>query len=152
MAIKPPPLRLRPYQPGDYGTFTPRADFAEEHAAMGLPLAGVGQPPGSAWTLLRGDTEVIGCGGVIDAGHGDFLAWGCAGRLAPREWWQALHLARTVLEHARRMGALVIFADARADRPAAARCLRALGFAPFCRRAEHPRLPGVAYDRMIRSA
>jgi hypothetical protein len=143
MAVK---LRIRPYRAGDELAFEPRADFAEERAAMG---GAVSRP---AWAIVRWDGEVVGIGGAADQGAGIWDAWCSMGQLRPREWVQAAWLASRALSYLeRQQGARVIRAGARLERPAAVNTLRKLGFVEASM-GEDPRLPGVAYLFMQREA
>lgn len=143
-------LRLRPYRPGDFDRFTPRADFAREQEALGWPLSGDAAPPGPTWTVVRGwgaEPAVVGVGGAVDHGADGWQAWCCLADLPTRDWPQLLWLAGTVLAMLERRGARRI--QAHACEGCALRCLAMLGF-----KFGGPDLDvlGQIYKTMIRSA
>jgi len=66
-------IKARRYIAGDSALVKPRLVVAHEAEAMGAIL-GFSTPPGKAWTVtLNG--EVLGCGGLIRAWEGRYMAW-----------------------------------------------------------------------------
>lgn len=150
-------LSLRTYQRGDEAAFVPRADFAEEQAAIGWDWSK--GPPGPTWTLVRPNAsllegyEVLGIGGYaksFDLHHRE--AWGAVCDLTPREWAELARLIRPNLDLMfAPKTAVPIYATARADLPGAVRLLQKLGFTAFPVPIVDPRLPDVPLVQMMRT-
>lgn len=126
-------LRLRRYRPGDEAAFRLRPDFAAARAAVAWDWSK--GPPGPTWTLERWNGEICGVGGGVDRRHGRFQVWAQLADLPARDWPQVLWLAARALTTLRlRHGAAFAWANCWCSSPAAALCLRKLGFTPIRRR------------------
>ena len=66
-------ISLRRYIAGDVALVTPRLIVAHEAEALDTTI-GLGVPAGKAWTATL-DGKVLGCGGLVKAWAGRFLAW-----------------------------------------------------------------------------
>lgn len=143
-----PPLRLRPWKPGEDAAFTPAPAFALEQGAVAYDWRQ--GPPGHTWSIIRGDNQVIGVGGVVELKSGEWEAWAWLAETHRRDWPRLIDLAKAVLDFADPwIGHKGLVASARGDNPAAVRCLARLGFAPAYG-FEHSRLPGVPFLHMER--
>lgn len=141
-------LRLRRWRPGDEDAFTPRADFAEQRAAVGWDWTQ--GAPGPTWTVLRWNGDVVGVGGFIQQGLTEFAAWAWLAEVQRRDWPQLIWLAQRALTDVRtHHGARAIAADAAT--PAASRLLGRLHFTAQHWRTD-PRLPDQRLLRMMRRA
>lgn len=107
-------------------------------------------PPGHTWTVVRGDDVVIGVGGVVELENRSWEAWCWLAETRPRDWRRLLQLAWIALEFAEDWtDGHDLVASARADNPAAIRCLSKLDFHPAYP-FEHGRLPGIQFMHMER--
>lgn len=141
--------------PGDIDRFIPREDFRAEKDAVAWTWPD-GPPPGRTWTLLsfsrRYPLEVLGVGGLYDAGDGCWHAWALLTELTPREWCEAGKLAYRAIAGVELFNApLRIEATARTSIPGAVVVLEKLGFVAG-RTVQDPRMGAVVYQQMVRAA
>ncbi len=128
-------LRLRPYMPGDFEWFEPRADFVADMAADDWDWS-KGPPRGRVWTLQRGEVQVLGVAGIgrVDA---DWHAWAILADIPPKVFVRALWLAQRQLDLFERMEAGGLYSFSRRENPAAQRCLEHIGFRRVGHTASH---------------
>jgi RimJ/RimL family protein N-acetyltransferase len=120
-------LRLRPYSPGDLEAFEPRPEFREDMAASDWDWE-ASLPPGRVWTLARRNGEILGVGGLGDAGD-NWQAWAILGEIRAKDLVRALWLAeRELSRFMRALDGKPLMSFARAGNEAAIRCLAYLKF------------------------